>query len=50
MATAISSTSSPAADAASANRSAAQKLLSSLGAGSGVDVAALAQKIGRAHV
>ena len=47
MATAISSTSTPnaATDAAAANRSAAQKLLSSLGAGSGVDVAALAQNL-----
>jgi len=45
MATAISSTSNAAADAAAANRTAAQKLLSSLGAGSGVDVAALAQNL-----
>lgn len=48
MATAISSSSSAsttAADVAAANRTAAQKLLSSLGAGSGVDVAALAQNL-----
>jgi flagellar hook-associated protein 2 len=46
MATAITSkTDSIAKDVAAANRSAAQKLLSSLGAGSGVDVAALAQNL-----
>jgi flagellar hook-associated protein 2 len=46
MATAITSkTDSIAKDVAAANRSAAQKLLSAVGAGSGVDVAALAQNL-----
>lgn len=40
-----SSSSSAAADVAAANRSAAQKLMASLGAGSGIDVAALAQNL-----
>jgi|GEM_PF-191470 len=39
------SSSSTAADIAAANRSAAQKLMTSLGAGSGIDVAALAQNL-----
>lgn len=40
-----SSSASSTADIAAANRSAAQKLMASLGAGSGIDVAALAQNL-----
>lgn len=44
-ATSAASTANSAATTAAANRAAAQKLLSSLGAGSGVDVASLAQNL-----
>lgn len=43
--TAKTTTTTAAQDTAAANRSAAQKLISSLGAGSGVDVASLAQNL-----
>lgn len=43
--TPVTSSSSTAADIAAANRTAAQKLLSSLSAGSGVDVSSLAQNL-----
>lgn len=43
--TSVSSTGSSAADIAAANKAAAQKLITSLNAGSGVDVASLAQNL-----
>jgi flagellar hook-associated protein 2 len=48
--TAVSSTASSAADIAAANKAAAQKILTSLSAGSGVDTASLAQNLVNAEI